>query len=565
MTQKQSGLIFPSQVLSNRSIVLIGAVGLILCITLTAGLGLMYLRKQVERQAGLSAQTLAGSLQQTFDSLVNVSDVALQASSDEISRQISAGTLDSDAVNLYLVRTQERIAHIAFIRASNEHGDVIYGKDVLKTPINNSDRDYFIYLRDHPHAGLFISKPVISRISKKWIWIFARRINKPDGSFGGAVWAIMNVDEIQNILKQVRIGESGSIALRDAELGLIARNADQNAKKISIGSKTLSTPFKIALQNNPNEGTYVSGATSIDQISRIHSYQRSPQYGYTINVGIPVDNVLAEWRKQVWLISSIVLAFALLVIAYARFVSRTWQRQAIDAEELRVAATAFESQEGMMVTDANSVILRVNHAFTKITGYSSDEAIGQVPQLLSSGKQSKEFYADMWKDINDTGAWEGEIWNRRKSGEIYPEHLTITVVKNSAGIITNYVATFTDITTSKAASDEIKNLAFYDPLTQLPNRRLLIDRLNHALAASARSGERGALVFLDLDHFKTLNDTLGHDVGDLLLQLVAGRLSAVVREGDTVARIGGDEFVVLLEGLSEHNIEAAAQTEDVAE
>lgn len=243
---------------------------------------------------------------------------------------------------------------------------------------------------------------------------------------------------------------------------------------------------------------------------------------------------------------------------------RLVQRRRTEKDQL-IAATVFESQEGMMVTDANMIILRVNHAFTKITGYTAEDAVGQTPRILSSGRQSKEFYAAMWQSINNTGAWEGEIWNRRKSGEIYPEQLTITAVRNETGAVTNYVATLVDITMSKAASEEIKSLAFFDPLTQLPNRRLFSDRLSQALAASARSGQRGALLFLDLDHFKTLNDTLGHDVGDLLLQQVATRLTSIVREGDTVARFGGDEFVVLLEDLSEEKVEAAAQTKFVAE
>ena len=234
-------------------------------------------------------------------------------------------------------------------------------------------------------------------------------------------------------------------------------------------------------------------------------------------------------------------------------------------KELNVAATAFQSQEGIMVTDANNVMLRVNQSFTRITGYSAEDAIGQAPQLISSGKQSKEFYAEMWKDINNTGSWEGEIWNRRKNGEIYPCYLTITAVKNMAGITTNYVGGFNDITSSKAASEEIKNLAFYDPLTHLPNRRLLLDRLNYALGVSARSSERGALLFIDLDHFKTLNDTLGHEVADLLLIEVAARLTASIRESDTAARLGGDEFVVLIECLSVQGIEAEAQTKDIAE
>lgn len=233
--------------------------------------------------------------------------------------------------------------------------------------------------------------------------------------------------------------------------------------------------------------------------------------------------------------------------------------------QLQIAATAFESQEGMMVTDANNVILRVNSAFTKITGYSAAEAVGQTPGLLNSGRQNKSFYQTMWENLSNKGLWEGEIWNRRKSGEIYPEHLSITAVKDSNGNVSNYVASLTDITMSKAATEEIKSLAFYDPLTQLPNRRLLLDRLSQAIASSTRTGKKGALLFLDLDHFKTLNDTVGHDVGDILLQQVARRLVKCVREGDTVARLGGDEFVVLLEDLSEHMVEAATQTEVIGE
>jgi diguanylate cyclase (GGDEF)-like protein/PAS domain S-box-containing protein len=232
---------------------------------------------------------------------------------------------------------------------------------------------------------------------------------------------------------------------------------------------------------------------------------------------------------------------------------------------LRIAATAFEAHEGMLIADENSVILRVNPAFTAITGYSAEEAIGQTPKLLSSGKHDKAFYTAMWDSLNNEGYWEGEIWNRYKSSEVYPGHLTITAVKDCANIVTNYVATFADITMSKAASDQIKNLAYYDSLTQLPNRRLLLDRLDQARAPSARSGQRGALLFLDLDDFKTLNDTLGHSVGDLLLQQVAERLTSCVRGEDTVSRQGGDEFVVLLEDLSEQEVEAASQTKGIAE
>ena len=233
-------------------------------------------------------------------------------------------------------------------------------------------------------------------------------------------------------------------------------------------------------------------------------------------------------------------------------------------EHLLIAATAFESQEGMMVTDDKKVIIRVNKAFTLITGYDAKEVIGHNPKILSSGRHDAAFYEKIWKVVNTTGFWAGEIWSKRKNGDVYPEDLTITAVKNTDGIVTNYVATISDISLRKQAELKIKDLAYYDPLTHLPNRRLMLDRINHALAVSTRSGKEGALLFLDLDHFKTLNDTLGHDKGDLLLQQIADRLKGCIREDDTVSRFGGDEYVVLVEGLSAQPIEAASQIDDIA-
>ncbi|MDD5177269.1 MAG: EAL domain-containing protein [Sterolibacterium sp.] len=233
--------------------------------------------------------------------------------------------------------------------------------------------------------------------------------------------------------------------------------------------------------------------------------------------------------------------------------------------ELRVAAAAFESQEGMVITDANSKILRINRAFTEITGYTPEEIVGQTPRLLKSSRHSADFYREMWETLSRTGVWQGEIWDRRKSGEEYPKWLTISAVKDSSGAITHYVGAHYDITQRKMAEEKIQTLAFFDQLTNLPNRTLLQDRLKQAMAASSRSGSYGALLFIDLDNFKTLNDTLGHDMGDLLLKQVAQRLKLCVREGDTVARLGGDEFVVVLAGLSTDERDAANGIETVAE
>jgi diguanylate cyclase (GGDEF)-like protein/PAS domain S-box-containing protein len=233
--------------------------------------------------------------------------------------------------------------------------------------------------------------------------------------------------------------------------------------------------------------------------------------------------------------------------------------------ELRIAAIAFESQEGMMVTGPDAVILRVNQAFTSLTGYSAEEAIGWTPRLLCSGRHDPSFYQTMRAALKGSGYWQGEIWNKRKNGEIYAEWLTITAVKGDSGEITHYIGTFSDITANEAAAAEIHRLAYYDPLTHLPNRRMLQDRLAQALVTTTRTLAYGAVLFIDLDNFKVLNDLRGHDTGDLLLMEVAQRLQSLVRESDTVARLGGDEFVVLLEELHLDGVAAAAQALQIGE
>ena len=240
-------------------------------------------------------------------------------------------------------------------------------------------------------------------------------------------------------------------------------------------------------------------------------------------------------------------------------------RQKQTEEQLRLAATTFESQQGIMITDKDSKILRVNKAFTEITGYSQEQVQGRDSKILSSGQHDPLFYQELWKQLQTYGRFEGEIWNRRKNGEIYPEWQTIAAVKNDAGEVSHYVHLFSDITEKKDAESKIHAMAFYDPLTQLPNRRLLLDRFDQELASARRHRQYGAVIFLDVDHFKLLNDLQGHRVGDQLLIQFANRLASVLREEDTPARLGGDEFIVLLHATSEHLNTAADQAWAVAE
>ena len=207
----------------------------------------------------------------------------------------------------------------------------------------------------------------------------------------------------------------------------------------------------------------------------------------------------------------------------------------------------FESTlEGIMITNTKSIILAINPAFTRITGYTADEAIGRTPEILHSGRQNKVFYADMWQTLLNTGHWQGELWNRRKNGEVYPEWLAITAIHDDNGKVNEYAALFSDITEQKRNEEQLAHQACHDILTDLPNRLLFDDRLSMALAHAQRNNSMLAVIFLDLDRFKNINDSLGHSVGDRVLQSVAGRLTRNIRQEDTAARMGGGEFTILL-------------------
>ncbi|HEY8342377.1 MAG TPA: EAL domain-containing protein [Calditerricola sp.] len=254
---------------------------------------------------------------------------------------------------------------------------------------------------------------------------------------------------------------------------------------------------------------------------------------------------------------SLLLFFFLRWMTFQRLVATN--RAAEEAQ--RLASSVFRyTQEGIMITDASGTILSVNPAFTAITGYTEEDVRGQTPRILKSGRHDAAFYRQMWETIQKTGQWRGEIWNKRKNSEIYPEWLTISAVKDDEGRITHYIAVFTDITEQKRYEEQIKHQALHDPLTDLPNRRLFNKRLATAVQQAQGTGRKVAVFFLDLDRFKNVNDTLGHTLGDELLRNVAARLSACVSGEGVLARIGGDEFALLLPSLTER-----AEAERVAQ
>jgi len=432
---------------------------------------------------------------------------------------------------------------------------------------NYADRDYF----RQTQAGHGGQEYTMGRISKVPGLFYAYPILDA-GRFLGAVVVKRNISSFSSWTRQADAfisDRNGVIVLAaDEELQLRtlpgASVSGLSAEKIRSYYRQSAAIEPLAIA--PWGGGRLPAAVRFGASGQpvVLASRTLPENAISVHVARPLRELMRLDSEQHWLFLLLTALGSTLIVAASAVVLYLRAAQKAEAD-FRIAATAFESQEGMVITDAQNIILRVNRAFTEMTGYTAEEVVGKKMSVLRSGRHDAAFYAAMWDSIERNGSWQGEIWDRHKNGDIHPLWVTITAVKCKDGSISHYVGTHTDITQRKAAEDEIRHLAFYDPLTRLPNRRLLLDRLQRAVTACARSGRHGALYFIDLDNFKTLNDTLGHDKGDLLLQQVAGRLSSCVRGSDSVARLGGDEFVIMLEDLSEDAAEAATQAESAGE
>ena len=444
-----------------------------------------------------------------------------------------------------------------------------------------------------------VGQPFFGPISHRWVTVLTAPIWNERREMVGAVNLPLDLQVLDPRIPAHMLPPGSHYGFFSQDGMLVWRDSDQAA----MGTRPKADAARQIVKTG--NGEFESRAA--DGVTRYFSVVSMPEAGWIAYVGVPVSTIYAEARQRAITASAIVLAVIGLLFALAISIARRIARPVAELEktaqavqggdfgvraategpseiaavaqefnamvdsqqrniaQLRIAAAAFESQESMMVTDAKGVILRINKAFTETTGYTPAEIVGQTPRLLNSDRHDADFFRSMWETIHRTGGWQGEIWDRRKNGEVYPKWLTISAVKDDDHTVTHYISTHFDISERKQAEERINELAFFDQLTGLPNRTLLLDRLNLAMSSSTRSGSFGALLLIDLDNFKTLNDTLGHDMGDLLLKQVAQRLTACVRAGETVARLGGDEFVVMLADLSMAEIDAATRAKTVCE
>jgi len=330
--------------LHSRKILYLGVATAVLAVVAVATVGTVHLRREAESRTAATTQNLAQSLELTIDGIIDTIDVVLLVSADEIGKQTSAAKVDTLAVGRLLERQHAYLEGASYLRVTDERGEVVYGSGARagSQKIDIADRDFFIRLRDDPATELVVASPVIGRSTGKWVWPFARRYHKRDGTFGGIVVAAIFVDGISTKLAAIKLRAGDSVTLRDSGLGLIARHPRSTAEPVRVGDQRLSVPFRESLGRNRDEGTYISGETTVDGVSRIHSYRRNAKYGYTVNAGVATANAYRAWRTQAAGIAGLTLAFVIGALAFARLIGRAWRAQGTALEMLGASRQSLQ-------------------------------------------------------------------------------------------------------------------------------------------------------------------------------------------------------------------------------
>ncbi|NHZ66770.1 bifunctional diguanylate cyclase/phosphodiesterase [Massilia genomosp. 1] len=627
---------------------------------------LVQARDNLITQKSNSARVLVKVLEeQAVDSIFAV-DLAMQTTIKAV-QMVPHGPADRDRLVDELLDSS--ITKLPFIRAIwllDAEGNMIHDSQKLPGSYNLSDRAYFRIHREQPTYGMHIEGPIISKLGVPFI-SFSRRINRPDGSFGGVIVAALEPKYLRRFYDAVKVGKDGIVALVRTDGVLMLRVP---AAGMAEGKRLAFVPNFHETPGVLDAGSYIADS-NIDQIRRLYFYQRvNGRPLVVVVVGLGEDELLADWYGMAGAYIGVSLAFLVVLAGLSSLALRElhkrfrlnlaligswrldlksrsghWSEQMYrllglppadqpppldvflqqihphdrhlvesavqhgmnwagelrsnpalgpqrtfhsrstgvhDAagnvialigtlqdvterrqsnEKLELAARVFEyTRDGIVVTDAASNIVAVNGAFERITQYSESEVLGRNIRILRSNLHGIDFYRQVWETVARDGHWRGEIWNRRKNGEVFPEWLTVSAVASAEHGMAGYVGVFTDLSDITEANEQLQFMVNHDPLTRLPNRSLLNDRLEQAIEAAHQAQRAIAVLLLNIDRLQRVNDSIGHDAGDLLLREMAQRLLARLHPGDTLARIGSDEFVLVLGRVDDNDdINAAAQ------
>ena len=421
-----------------------------------------------------------------------------------------------------------------------------------------STREYFQLARSTPNPKLLLVSRPFKTILNSWVIALSRVLVTPDGRFAGLVVATIDPEYFQTLLGSVNYTADmwSAIVHEDGDLFLMMPERKQ---LLGTNLKKPGTMFNAHVTSGRASNfivgtTYATGDHRMMAITTVRDERLRTNRNLVVFVSRDHATVLKEWRShalhQALVFSLVVNASIIALFAFQRYQRRLRQQSELNDAEMRKLSHGVEhSASAVMITDVNGTIEYVNRKFLQITGYDRQEVFGKTPRILKSEATPREVFEGLWRTILSGAEWRGELLNRRKNGEVYWSVASISPLHDESGRITNFIANIEDINDRKNAEATIEHLAYYDPLTDLPNRRMLHDRLEQSLRRSKRQSVGMALMYLDLDSFKHVNDSMGHPAGDSLLREMARRFSGVVREDDVVCRLGGDEFAVILHDI----------------
>jgi diguanylate cyclase (GGDEF)-like protein/PAS domain S-box-containing protein len=515
-------------------------------------------RSQYEQRAELLSQNLAHALDHSLSANIEKVDLVLNAVVDDLERQLASGRLDLALAGAHAQSQVAGRAELNGVRVTDARGVAIIGPgvDSLRPP-DFSQREWFIVQRDRPDAGLHMSHPLISKLTSEWIISFSRRYRTPQGEFAGAVSAAVPLNFLSQQLLAVDSGPHGTITLRHADLDLIARQPAAGPAD-GVGSRKVTGELATLTASGRFQANY-RAISALDGVERSYAFRRLSIAPLIVVVGLGSEDYLAGWYRELTAVGALCTTIVLIYGAAGALLWRTLQQNRLARRRIELLAQVFEhSGEAIMVTDPLDRIIEVNPAFTRQTGYAANEILGCDASVLDSRLTTPEQTETIRAAVRREGLWRGEVWDRARDGREYPKWLSISTVRDEQGQIQFHICSSTDVTEIKQAERQILHLAHHDTLTQLPNRVNLLARLELAMTSARREQQALAMLFIDMDRFKNINDTLGHQVGDGLLMAVGQRLRALVRDCDMVARLGGDEFVVVLTGIGHDGERAAA-------
>ena len=510
-------------------------------------------RVRYQERALTAATTIAVFQERDLESTIEQVDLVLQTIADEV---LEAGSAPGgQTLDAFILRQGARLPALHGLRITNARGDVIHGLGMVKgARANLADRPYFTQLAHDPRAGIVISRPLVSRVSGEWEIVLARRLDGRDGQFDGVVYATIPLQYFIDKFASIDLGAHGVIALRDAQLGVIARWPAIQSMVRDVGSRTIAPPIRDAVAAGASSGTF-SGQAGSDGVERTMAFRRIGALPLIIVVGLGKADYLADWNAEVMRATALASLFAFVTFVFTLTIHRSWRRREADVDALALQERKFRtlldsSPDGLVIADTSGVIALVNRNAERMFGYVADELVGQPMRLLLPARFAGFSLAAAPAAGGDAGDTAGprDLWAVTKGGLEFPVGISVSSIATEQGGL--FAAAIRDMTERHASARHIEFLAHHDALTGLPNRAVMEARFQQAVAQAGRSGTRVALMFLDLDSFKTVNDSLGHPVGDELLKGVALRLARFARASDIVSRQGGDEFLIVCTGLA---------------